>query len=525
MLRRDHGPLLRDDHFFAAVASLLLRAEQQLHTAKLLETYVDRGLLDQVNNRTHQVIYGRRGTGKTHLLKVLATRLAREDSNIPIYIDARTLGSTAQYLDPTYPLSLRCTLLFRDILNEVHNGIMDFVAQKAPASAPMILAELEELATISMDKIHTIIPTDFSHTSSRRKAEETTGSVEIHVPASLGLSRKSAAQEEKSLEEAVQYKVQTHDTVVFPAVQHALRGILAREQLTLYILFDEWSSIPMDVQPFLAEFVRRAFLPDPHLVIKIGAVEYRTSFLIRNGIQPTGMEVGSDIMANATTDDYFLYEVHPERVVDGFLDLLFKHIASQPIFSYIRETYTLGSAYQLLQLLFDSPAAFEEMVRSAEGNPRDFINIVSRTITKARLRQCVAIDVDLVRDTAWEWYVRDKAPNLDSTMRQAFGELIGRVCIDQRTRYFLVAHPLSSHLLLRQLLDARVLHLLAQEVLDVENPTTANDLYSVDYTVYASVVRQLKDAGPHERMLQAIPAPFDPKRDIPKVIIGPEIFL
>ena len=42
-----------------------------------------------------QIIYGRRGTGKTHLLKALQEKLVADDQKyLPVYIDLRTFKPT-----------------------------------------------------------------------------------------------------------------------------------------------------------------------------------------------------------------------------------------------------------------------------------------------------------------------------------------------------------------------------------------------------------------------------------------------
>jgi hypothetical protein len=66
------------------------------------------GLLESSDN---QVIYGRRGTGKTHLLKYIAESKKR-DGDIALYMDLRTIGSSGGlYADISQPLALRATHL------------------------------------------------------------------------------------------------------------------------------------------------------------------------------------------------------------------------------------------------------------------------------------------------------------------------------------------------------------------------------------------------------------------------------
>ena len=97
--------MVRDQAVMRAISRILQRAERQESPEKIVGTFVDVGFLLQLNNHNNQVFYGRRGTGKTHVLKVLQTRLQEEDEeNVAVYIDCRTLGSTSQFSDTSIPL-------------------------------------------------------------------------------------------------------------------------------------------------------------------------------------------------------------------------------------------------------------------------------------------------------------------------------------------------------------------------------------------------------------------------------------
>jgi Cdc6-like AAA superfamily ATPase len=112
--------MVRDQKIMRAVSRVLQRSERQEDMQKLLGTFVDVGVLPQLDNQNHQIFYGRRGTGKTHVFKVLDAQLREDENNVVVYIDARTLGSTAQYSDSSVPLRQRCLALFRDVLLELY---------------------------------------------------------------------------------------------------------------------------------------------------------------------------------------------------------------------------------------------------------------------------------------------------------------------------------------------------------------------------------------------------------------------
>src|SRR5271154_6201918 len=91
--------MVQDKELAKAVAAIPQRSEKQNDTQKLVEAFVDPGILPQIENINSQIIYGRRGTGKTHVLKVLESSLKLDKKICAIYIDARTFGSTSQFAD------------------------------------------------------------------------------------------------------------------------------------------------------------------------------------------------------------------------------------------------------------------------------------------------------------------------------------------------------------------------------------------------------------------------------------------
>ena len=100
--------LLEDARMTRAVSSIVARSERQPDTEVLRETYVETGVMPQVANFGHQILYGRRGTGKTHVLQVLAAEMEERDDVFSIYIDIRLLGSAHMFTDPPQPLAPRC---------------------------------------------------------------------------------------------------------------------------------------------------------------------------------------------------------------------------------------------------------------------------------------------------------------------------------------------------------------------------------------------------------------------------------
>src|SRR5690606_17166103 len=102
------------------------------------------------------------------------------------------------------------------------------------------------------------------------------------------------------------------DKIVFPDLQRSLARVLALANTRLFVLVDEWSSLPQDVQPYLAEFLKRGLLPLQDATIKISALEYRCRFFQRQNDQVLGFELGADVATAPDLDDYFVYDRNPD---------------------------------------------------------------------------------------------------------------------------------------------------------------------------------------------------------------------
>lgn len=87
--------LLRDKVLQRAVSAVPQRSEKQEDVDQLVATFVDPGVSVQLDNSNNQILYGRRGTGKTHVLKVVFRASEALRDELPIYVDMRSLGSSS----------------------------------------------------------------------------------------------------------------------------------------------------------------------------------------------------------------------------------------------------------------------------------------------------------------------------------------------------------------------------------------------------------------------------------------------
>jgi len=239
--------MLQDPQVMAAVSRIVQRSERQEDIQKLVGTYVDVGLLPQLDNTNHQIFYGRRGTGKTHVMKVLESRLREDDSRTVVYIDCRTLGSTAQFTDGEMPISRRCLSLFRDILLCVYHELLEHIIEFPSSFANQALQEADELSRLITEPLQTlkaekVVLEDESSSVSDAGATGNVG-VSIESPAaSLEVTGKRA--ESQLDRKQTQYVVDSQEKIIFPELHRSLQRVLELADTRLFVLVDEWSSLP-----------------------------------------------------------------------------------------------------------------------------------------------------------------------------------------------------------------------------------------------------------------------------------------
>ena len=100
-----------------------LRAEYNTEK-NYLDYYAGQETLDKVNSIKYQVIYGRRGTGKTHLLRALQEKLLETNGKyFPIYIDLRAYKPMLGNTDDIYYALILLQEIIIEILKCVYENL------------------------------------------------------------------------------------------------------------------------------------------------------------------------------------------------------------------------------------------------------------------------------------------------------------------------------------------------------------------------------------------------------------------
>jgi hypothetical protein len=497
-LARHQPPNVFADRFVqAAVSQVEFRAEHQQSADHLAATFVDPGIAVQIENDNSQIVYGRRGTGKTHLLKVTQRVLQMREPNhrLSVYVDMRNLGSSCIFEDTQRQFSVRAASLLRDVLEQLHAALLGHLTAPHVHVGGHAFQALDEFAaaivrTVLQDETTTL-------QTSREHSTQRTGDVTATLSATPGLSLgrgRTNGQREGRVETIAGRRV---ERLHFGELAVALADVLEEGAIRhLTLLLDEWSHVPYDLQPLLAEFLRKALLALPTVSIKIASLEYRSNFRERRDDHHNviGFEMGADISAALELDEFYLYSHRRSRAADLFADLLIRHIstevdrqAQQP--GYFARVHGFSDRPSLIAAVFSGEKTFHELVRAGECVARDYMNVFAKAYFAAVRDGRRVIDLELVREAASEWYELDKVPNIEDREEAALRLIVEQVIARCGTATFLLSRKQERSPLIRSLVDLRLMHCVQRGVRPYRHdPANRYNVYALDYGVYAHLM-------------------------------------
>ncbi|MGH3711813.1 MAG: hypothetical protein ACRDRQ_27815 [Pseudonocardiaceae bacterium] len=458
------------------------RRAESTDRSSLAMTFVAAGSFSAMLHSTdHQILYGRRGTGKTHALLYLSD-LVEHTGDVAVYLDLRTIGSAGGiYADSNLSPAVRGTHLLADTLEAIHDELLSVALEREIVDQNGLLLALDALAEAATAV--QVVGEVERETTFGGLAESSVG-IELSVSpnAKVSATRRRSATAESRLRRT---GIERHH-VVFGPLNRALKGISsALGPARLWLLLDEWSSVPLDLQPLLADLLRRSVLPTAGITVKIAAIERRSRFS-----QPSlsgdyvGIEVGADAASAVSLDDSMIFDNARNRAQEFFGQLLHNHTSTR-LSAMIRQPPPDVDSF--IEATFYRNA-FPELVRAAEGVPRDAINIVALAAQHAH---DAPIGVPDVRRAARDWYLRDKqtAINTNEAARQMLRLLIDEVVGQRHSRTFLLDQLVSEqHETIDVLYDARLLHVLRRGIVDRKNPGTLYDGFAIDYGCYVGLL-------------------------------------
>ncbi|WP_052380013.1 MULTISPECIES: hypothetical protein [unclassified Pseudoalteromonas] len=468
------------------VNSILMRLAkraEKLQPDHLKKSFVDVGptytLLSSTDN---QIMFGRRGTGKTHFLTVLSKDIL-DRGLISVPIDMRLIGSTGGiFADKDIPQSERATRLLSDTLCLIHENILDYIfdneLQNASEITELLNEFVEQATSLCIDGVSEseVSSTNKLSINSENKVGITTKSL------SVGLSSKEtiAADDMERGKVTGKKVLRIHFGAITKLLNKIVRKLPGKE---LWVLIDEWSETPLDLQPYLAELLRRILYPIPGITVKIAAIAHRCNFKeydYESNVS-IGIELGSDASSVINLDEYMVFDNDSDAAKDFFKNLLHRHAIALD-----KTAVCENESNFFINDIFSQVPAFEEFVRAAEGVPRDAINIISLA---AQAANDTKISISSVRSSAQKWFQVNKhnalnsRPSAVALLDRIINEVIGL----RKSRGFLISNEKSFDLI-DYLYDMRIIHVLKQGVSAHNSVGKKYTIYALDYGCYVDLM-------------------------------------
>lgn len=247
--------MLYDKTVLKAVTGIKQRSERHGQLDVVSKTFVDAGILLEVANTNHQVIFGRRGTGKTHLLRMLQAEKIGSDS-FSCFVDCRTVGSTNQSTEQDGSIKSHSFSIFRDILSEIHESLLNRIVNLSPDNSDFLLAELDTFLT-EFSKPHEIIKSvTVTDSSKEGQSTDSSAGAGAAIAGRIGFDLSRRGNQNSEVSDSFTYSVEFDEKALFLSISKQLNKLVEALNGPMLILLDEWSSIPIDVQPYLAEFIK-----------------------------------------------------------------------------------------------------------------------------------------------------------------------------------------------------------------------------------------------------------------------------
>lgn len=335
-----------DDSFTHALEDACnWKKAERLPDDSFCELYIGTGILRSMQSSDNQIIWGRRGTGKTHLLKAFAQQINRnlECNKLAYYISCDEIGLESP-LDIQFSSDMEKMKYYA---RETFKGfVLNFLDQltdtyKQLISSKFFFNELWE--TSEQDKIcttvddillqlyqacwygsSTVSQVQKSETMTDTSGQEKETNFEINSeiksghPFSLasainlyfGRSRKKSAKKETTQETTIMHRYFLN----FSEIRNLFLKLVAQLGLeTIYICIDELWLIDkkreISLQPLFLDYLRQAFLNCSSISVKIASIREVTKLNSKNSaFNSYGVQSGHDIFELANLDTQFANE-------------------------------------------------------------------------------------------------------------------------------------------------------------------------------------------------------------------------
>ncbi|MGD0090312.1 MAG: hypothetical protein ABSE73_10370 [Planctomycetota bacterium] len=479
----------------AAMGTMLTLVEEAGRSSEAgVKHFVEpaQGTLKRTTNKRHHIVFGRRGSGKSSLLRKAAADLTVDRRPIA-YVNLEpykghsypdvllsvlisTLGEFKKWMDSAaiYP-STRTSFWSR--LFGTAPKRPSFNRHNAAALSKQIGKHIESLES----ELHSadgakISVTDGAETKETEKAGLEVGAKTRFASVKGTTNEESTSKQNREIEET--FKRSKIDFLHRHILdfQRLFDALAQLSQGDAYLFMDDLYHIPRADQARVIDYFHR-LAKDHHLWLKIGTIRHRTKWYIP-GDPAVGMKIADDadeINLDLTLEKYSLAKSFLTRILENFA------VESK-----------LGRLDGFL-----TDGALDRLVLASGGVARDFLSIFRRSVEVARERgggpRGDSVGVEDVNMAAGEY---------DSTKREDFSRdtlndatpledefrKIREFCLDKNnTNCFLLDKEQHGREveLIHELVDLKLVHFVRSRITVSGRPGHIHEAYMLDLSQYA----------------------------------------
>lgn len=514
------------------IKSALEREEPWLQSEdlpKYLPFYVDKGNISEIRNRSNQLIVGRRGTGKTHLLGAFSELIKQKSTKemavmislvhciqTPAIVGTETQSFSSKRIAKEMFYSFIRKFMYKlsdEIDFFLDNKNVDATDKKKYEERKRDVYDLVAKLYKAIELGNKKVVAKKSKTIQKAKLDKKNG---INTNAAIGIksnkpnidlnlgydwSKNKLSDEEEVIETDSIYNIDLEE------VRELTERVLKRCGIDiLYILIDEWMELDKttntSIQPYFAQLLKRTFFNTNKISVKIATVWHQTILYDQNDLEKSqGIQLGHDIVLGPKLDSAFLVEEQEAYLLCK--EILFRRLSYE-----CKELLPLesddGISDVLISELFDNKRNFNAFIASSHGIPRQLMEIFNKCALKIDydfFTKC--IDYSLVSNISSSLYREQKRKNIDpsSAAQKLLSEI--NLFIDQNeSRVFFVENNASTKSKpLRKLVDEGIIHQIPSSIV----PRRIRDTfkaYHIDYGNFADWIESQAKYGDIKLLLE-----------------------
>ena len=346
-----------------------------------------------------QIFFGRRGTGKTTILRALQFNI---EENNGVCVSVNMDDCLPSFPGKNYTVEEIATDTFGIFVKKISNSLLDIYTEKnanknlfdkyigsnakTRKEADNIIEEIAHIAVNGRPRLR------FRDINAETRDEIFTKyGVEIEAKLQLDLgsidanaSTTAKGSQEKSKNAVVVSQYALKAITRYTYIRRLLTKLLDLLKIDrIFILIDEWVSLNRDdktVQSLFAEYLHRVMFPEIRISVKIASIRSQTflkSDLDEN--RSVGIDIGHDIFSSIDLDKLYSNQIDQRNF---FEELLFRRICFYNPDNEVLEKFKSSDdsfvpEEQFWSAIFEKNSSIEDFIEASRNVPREFLELIA----------------------------------------------------------------------------------------------------------------------------------------------------